>query len=91
MAAMTKTEKKAAIEKLQKEVEAAEKRLLEMDKEELENKLQRFELKYSKIKEERDILKQVVQDIRKATENLVSLSNLDMQKAFLKILPEDEL
>jgi preprotein translocase subunit SecA len=88
---MTKTEKKEAIEKLQKEVEAVEKRLLEMDKEELQNKLQRFELKYSKIKEERDILKQVVQDIRKATENLVSLSNLDKQKAFLKILPEDEL
>tara|TARA_R110002126_G_scaffold72466_3_gene181178 strand:- start:3967 stop:4233 length:267 start_codon:yes stop_codon:yes gene_type:complete len=88
---MTKTEKKAIIEKLQKEAEAAEKRLLEMDKEELQNKLQRFELKYSKIKEERDILKQVVQDIRKATENLASLSNLDKQKAFLKILPEDEL
>jgi preprotein translocase subunit SecA len=88
---MTKKEKKEAIEKLQKEVEAAEKRLLEMDKEELQNKLRRFELKYSKIKEERDILKQVVQDIRKATENLVSLSNLDKQKAFLKILPEDEL
>jgi hypothetical protein len=88
---MTKTEKKAVIEKLQKEVEAVEKRLLQMDKEELQNELQRFELKYSKIKEERDILKQVVQDIRKVTENLVSLSNLDKQKAFLKILPEDEL
>ena len=88
---MTKTEKKAIIEKLQKEVEAVEKKLLQMDKEELQNKLQRFELKYSKIKEERDILKQVVQDIRKATENLASLSNLDKQKAFLKILPEDEL
>jgi len=88
---MTKKEKKEAIEKLQKEVEAIEKRLLEMDKEELENKLRRFEVKYSKVKEERDILKQVVQDIRKATENLASLSNLDKQKAFLKILPEDEL
>jgi Mg2+ and Co2+ transporter CorA len=88
---MTKTEKKAIIEKLQKEVEAIEKRLLEMDKEELENKLRRFEVKYSKVKEERDILKQVVQDIRKATENLASLSNLDKQKAFLKIIPEDEL
>ena len=88
---MTKTEKKGIIEKLQKEVEAVEKKLLQMDKEELQNKLQRFELKYSKIKEERDILKQVVQDIRKATENLASLSNLDKQKAFLKILPEDEL
>lgn len=88
---MTKTEKKAIIENLQKELEAIEKRLLEMDKEELENKLRRFEVKYSKVKEERDILKQVVQDIRKATENLASLSNLDKQKAFLKIIPEDEL
>ena len=88
---MKKTKKKAIIEKIEKKAEAVEKRLLEMDKEELQNKLRRFELKYSKIKEERDILKQVVQDIRKATENLVSLSNLDKQKAFLKILPEDEL
>lgn len=88
---MKKKEFKAALAEIEKKAEAVEKRLLEMDKEELQNKLQRFELKYSKIKEERDILKQVVQDIRKATENLVSLSNLDKQKAFLKILPEDEL
>jgi hypothetical protein len=88
---MTKTEKKAALAEIEKKAEAVEKRLLQMDKEELQNELQRFELKYSKIKEERDILKQVVQDIRKATENLVSLSSLDKQKAFLKILPEDEL
>tara|TARA_R110002096_G_scaffold4498_1_gene21024 strand:+ start:1773 stop:2039 length:267 start_codon:yes stop_codon:yes gene_type:complete len=88
---MKKKEFKAALAEIEKKAEAVEKRLLEMDKEELQNKLRRFELKYSKIKEERDILKQVVQDIRKATENLVSLSNLDKQKAFLKILPEDEL
>ena len=88
---MKKKEFKAALAEIEKKAEAVEKRLLEMDKEELQNKLQRFELKYSKIKEERDILKQVVQDIRKATENLASLSNLDKQKAFLKILPEDEL
>ena len=88
---MKKKEFKAALAEIEKKAEAVEKRLLEMDKEELQNKLRRFELKYSKIKEESDILKQVVQDIRKATENLVSLSNLDKQKAFLKILPEDEL
>ena len=88
---MTKKEKKAAIEKLQKEVEAAERRLLEMDKEELEEALKRWELKYNQIEEERNILKQILQDIRKATNNLGKLYKSDRQKEFLKSLPEDEL
>jgi len=50
-----------------------------------------LEFKYRKIEEERNILKQILQDIRKATNSLGSLYRSDQQKDFLKILPEDEL
>ena len=88
---MTKTEKKAALAEIAQELEAVEKRLLQMDKEELEEALKKWELKYNEIEEERNILKQIIQDIRKATNSLGKLYRSDKQKAFLKSLPEDEL
>ncbi len=88
---MTKTEKKEALAEIAQELEAVEKRLLEMDKKELQEALKRWELKYRQIEEERNILKQILQDIRKATNNLGKLYKSDKQKAFLKSLPEDEL
>ncbi len=88
---MTKTEKKAALAEIAQELEAVEKRLLQMDKEELEEALEKLELKYNEIEEERNILKQILQDIRKATNSLGKLYRSDKQKAFLKSRPEDEL
>ena len=88
---MTKTEKKEALQKIGQELEAVEKRLLEMDKEELEEALEKLELKYNEIEEERNILKQILQDIRKATNSLGKLYRSDKQKDFLKSRPEDEL
>jgi len=88
---MTKTEKKEALQKIAQELEAVERRLLEMDKEELQEALKKWELKYNEIEEERNILKQILQDIRKATNNLGKLYKSDKQKAFLKSRPEDEL
>ena len=88
---MTKTELKTGLQVIDKELEAISKRLLEMDKEELQEALKKLEFKYRKIEEERNILKQILQDIRKATNSLGSLYRSDQQKDFLKILPEDEL
>jgi len=88
---MTKTEKKEALQKIAQELEAVERRLLVMDKEELQQALKKWELKYNEIEEERNILKQILQDIRKATNNLGKLYKSDKQKAFLKSLPEDDL
>ena len=51
MAAMTKEELKTGLQKIGQELEAVEKRLLEMDKEELEEALKKLELKYNEIEE----------------------------------------
>ena len=77
---MTKTEKKAALAEIAQELEAVEKRLLQMDKEELEEALKKLELKYNEIEEERNILKQILQDIRKATNSLGKLYKSDRKK-----------
>jgi len=77
---MTKTEKKEALQKIGQELEAVEKRLLEMDKKELEEALEKLELKYRQIEEERNILKQILQDIRKATNSLGKLYKSDRKK-----------
>ncbi len=88
---MTKKEKKEALQKIEQELEAVEKRLLQIEIKELQEALKRWELKYSQIEEERNILKQILQDIRKATSNIGKLYKSDKQKAFLKSLPEDDL
>ena len=53
--------------------------------------LEKLELEYRQIEEERNILKQIIQDIRKATNSLGKLYKSDQQKDFLKSRPEDEL
>ena len=78
---MTKTEKKEALQKIAQELEAVERRLLEMDKEELQQALKKCELKYNEIEEERNILKQILQDIRKATNSLGKLYKSDRKKS----------